>query len=119
MKKSVKAALWSAFAFPGAGHFFLKRTLRGMVLFVPATAAIIFLVRGLLEQAEFVMNRIESGAATPDVQAIGALLDAAPATQMTNIAGWVIVVCWILGIIDAYQLGSIEDKANDRNNQAK
>ena len=34
MKKSMKAALLSAFVFPGAGHFFLKKHITGTVLAV-------------------------------------------------------------------------------------
>ncbi|MFI4939553.1 MAG: hypothetical protein ACHP7O_04305 [Burkholderiales bacterium] len=110
MKKSVKAALWSGLVFPGAGHFFLKRTLRGMLLFIPALLSTILLVRGLLAQAELVMDKVASGAAPPDAQVIGALLDAAPETPIMNIAFWILAVCWVLGVIDAYRLGSIRDK---------
>lgn len=119
MKKSVKAALWSGLVFPGAGHFFLQRYLRGMILFVPAMLGIILIVCGLLEQAEFVMSKIEGGTVAPDVQVIAALLDAAPDTPMTNIAFWVIVVCWVLGTIDAYRLGNILDRAHVANDKAE
>jgi hypothetical protein len=119
MKKSVKAALWSGFVFPGVGHFFLKCYLRGMVLFIPAILAVFLLTRDLVAQTELVMSKLESGAVSPDLQAIGALLDATPDTLTTTIAYWVIVVCWVLGVIDAYRLGSMQDKAHSANDKMK
>jgi hypothetical protein len=113
MKKSVKAVLWSGLACPGAGHFFLKRYWRGALLFVPALLALGTMVRGLIEQAEFIMDKIESGAVAPDPQVIAALLDTAPATQMTNIAFWILVACWVAGIADAYWLGALQDKEDE------
>lgn len=110
MKSSTKALLWSAVVFPGAGHFFLKRYRRGMLLFVPALLELSMLARGLIIQAEFVMDKIESGAISPDVTAIANLLDAVPETQMTRIAFWVLVACWMAGMVDAYLLGVEQDK---------
>ena len=86
-----------------------------MILFVPAVLCAILLVRGLLEQAAFVMDKIESGTVAPDVQVIGALLDAAPDTLMVDIAFWIIAVCWAISIIDAYRLGRRLDNTGAAN----
>ena len=105
MKKSIKAVLWSGLAFPGAGHFFLKRYLRGMILFVPAMASIGVYARGLMVQVDFVMGKIESGAVALDPVAIEAVLNSVPQSQVVEIAFWVFVACWALGMVDAYLLG--------------
>ncbi|HXA48370.1 MAG TPA: hypothetical protein VNW52_12120 [Burkholderiaceae bacterium] len=105
MKKSVKAALWSGLAFPGVGQFILKRHQRGMILFVPALISMVLYVKGLLQQVDFVMSKIESGAVPLDPVAISAMLDNVPQSQMVEIAFWVFVVCWVIGIVDAYVLG--------------
>jgi hypothetical protein len=105
MKKSVKAALWSGLAFPGVGHFVLKRYERGMLLLVPALISIGVYVKGLLDQVEFVMNKIESGAIGLDPVAISAMLESVPQSQSVEIAFWVFVVCWVIGIVDAYLVG--------------
>jgi len=109
MKKSTKAMLWSGLVFPGCGHFSLKSYQRGSLWLVPALLALAVLVRGLIVQAEFVMDKIESGAIPLDPVAIATLLDSVPDTQMTSIAFWVFVVCWIGALVDAYRLGAKRD----------
>ncbi len=110
MKTSTKAVLWSALIFPGAGHIFLKNYRRGMLLFVPALIEFGMLMRGIVAQTEFILDKIESGAISPDPLAIAAMLDAAPETHMTQIAFWILVACWMAGMVDAYMLGIEEDK---------
>jgi hypothetical protein len=105
MKKSIKAVLWSGLAFPGAGHFYLKRYLRGLIVFVPAVASIGLYVQGLMEQVDFVMGKIESGTVALDPAAIEAVLNSAPQSQVVEVAFWVFVACWVAGMVDAYLLG--------------
>ncbi len=105
MKKSIKAVLWSGLAFPGAGHFYLKRYLRGLIVFVPAVASIGLYVQGLMEQVDFVMGKIESGAVALEPTAIEAVLNSAPQSQVVEVAFWVFVACWVAGMVDAYLLG--------------
>jgi hypothetical protein len=113
MKTSTKAVLWSGLVFPGAGHIFLRRYRRGMLLIVPALLEFSMLVRGLIMQAEFILDKIESGAISPDPLAIAAMLDAAPETHMTQIAFWILVACWMAGMVDAYMLGTEEDRKDE------
>jgi hypothetical protein len=110
MKKSTKALLWSGLVFPGVGHFSLKYYLRGLLWFVPAMLALAVLVQGLIERAEFVMDKIESGAVAADPQAIAALLDRAPDTAAAQIALWVLLACWLAAMVDAYRLGAMHEK---------
>jgi hypothetical protein len=112
MKISIKAVLWSGLAFPGAGHFYLKHYRRGMLVFVPALIEISMLVRGMIMQAEFLWDKIESGAIAPDPLAVAALLDAVPETQMTRFAFLILVLCWVAGMVDAYLLGVEQEKKN-------
>jgi len=46
MKKSSKAALYSAVIFPGAGLYLLKHYVRGSVFFIPALLAILYIMNG-------------------------------------------------------------------------
>lgn len=118
MKKSTKAVLWSGLAFPGTGHFFLKHYLRGMILFIPALISISLYTYGRYVQVMFVWDRIESGAVAPDPIAIATLLDNVPQAPVAEIAFWVFVVAWGLGMVDAYLLGRSEE-ANDTSPTAK
>jgi uncharacterized membrane protein len=122
MKKSIKAVLWSGLAFPGAGHFYLKRYLRGLILIVPALAGISIYLKSEYDQASSVasklVEKIESGDVILDFSSIFAVaekLDAQIKALQQNstgeIAFWVFVACWVAGMVDAYLLGrSLETK---------
>ena len=115
MKKSMKAALWSGLAFPGAGHFFLKRYARGMLLIVPTVLALIYVVNDMLQRAAAIAEKILSGAASTDVATITALVTAdGNQSTMSEIAVYVLLACWVTGIIDSYRLGSIDDKNDEK-----
>ncbi len=106
MKKSVKAALWSGLVFPGTGHFILKSYQRGLIVFVPAMISMGLYLDGRYEQVKFVWDKLESGAIPPDPISIAALLDSVPQTPVADVAFWVFMLCWVLGMVDAYRLGS-------------
>lgn len=115
MKKSTKAALWSGLVFPGAGHFILKRYARGMVLVAPTVLALIYLVSDMLQRAAVVAEKIMSGAVATDVTAITALVAAGGSeSNMLDLAGYVLLVCWVAGIIDSYRIGIREDRNDEK-----
>lgn len=115
MKKSMKAALWSGLVFPGAGHFVLKRTARGMVFFVPTVLALIYLVNDMLQTAAAIAEKILSGAVSTDVTAITALVAAGGnESTMLQLAGYVLLVCWVGGIVDSYRIGAMDDKNDEK-----
>jgi uncharacterized protein DUF6677 len=112
MKKSTKALLFSALLFPGAGHFLLKRYRRGVLLLTITLAALIIIVRDALQQALVLVDKIQSGAIPPDAQMIAQAIEQAAntgASTSVNVAWVIVVVCWAVGIIDAFRLGRTED----------
>jgi len=110
MKKSVKALLWSALAFPGVGHFYLKRHTRGLAWFVPALTGTILYIRGVFQEVDYVMDKLESGTVAIDPVAIATMLDTVPHSLVTDIGFWIFVLCWIGGTVDAYLLGTQIEK---------
>ena len=116
MNKSMKAALLSAFVFPGVGHFFLKKYIPGAVLAGTAFAALYFLTAKTVDRALQIIEKIQGG----EVQ-----LDAAPITelfskqatgteaQLLNIATAVLFVSWLTGIVDSYRVGRAQNKHID------
>jgi TM2 domain-containing membrane protein YozV len=115
MKKSVKAALWSGFAFPGAGHFYLKQYLRGVIFLAVTLLSIVLIVqdliaRGLVTQTNALVDKIMTGVISPDLNSAEGLLNLGPETWISTIAPWVIVICWVAGIVDSYRLGQQQDK---------
>lgn len=113
MKKSVKAALISTFIFPGVGHLYLKQYLTGTILAGISLAAIAYLLDKTLERAAQISAAIQSGAVRPDIQTITALASEQPGgadAQLLNVATIALLVCWLIGIIDAYRAGAAHDK---------
>lgn len=59
MKKPMKAALLSAFIFPGIGHFLLRKYMRGAVLAGAAFAGLYFLIARTVETALQITGKIQ------------------------------------------------------------
>ncbi len=116
MKKSVKAALWSAFAFPGAGHLAVRSYGRGLALLGATVAAIYYLIRyiessGLIDKVNDVVYKMLSGEVPADSATAERLLDLGPDPIGVQIASWLILACWIAGIVDSCWIGLQQDRA--------
>jgi hypothetical protein len=119
MTKSIKAVLLSALVFPGAGHFFLKRHILGIILTSATIASLYFLISGVVEKALKITDKIQRGEVLPDVAAITDLISAQPTgseIQVITIASYVLMIAWVIGIVDSYRIGRIQDKRKAPNN---
>ena len=108
MSKSVTAALWSGLVFPGAGHLFLKSYGRGIGLIVVSAISLSIIVSQAAEQALAVVAKIQADGGNIDPSRILEMASQGSAsadTQSFNIAMIVFMVCWIVGVVDAYRLG--------------
>ncbi len=113
MKIATKAALLSAFIFPGAGHLHLRKYIRGVLLAVSSFAAIYYLVLTIIETALQIVGKIQNGDIQPDISAISQLLlerSGGNESQLLNNATALLVVCWIISVIDSYRIGRKQDK---------
>ncbi len=116
MKKSTKAVLLSAFVFPGAGHFFLKKYISGVVLVGASFAGIYFLISKTKERALQITEKIQSGDIRSDVAAIAEIISKQPTgteAQLLKYATAVLIICWIIGIVDSYRVGCVRDKHDE------
>jgi hypothetical protein len=116
VKKSTKAALISAFVFPGLGHIYLKKYLVGILLAGFSAASIYYMVSNVMEIAMEISGKIESGAISPDIATITALVSQqanSANTQLANIATSVFFICWSIAIIDSYRLGIAQEKRSE------
>jgi len=114
MKISTKAVLWSALAFPGAGHFALRRFARGAVLLGVTVCAIWYMVHyiltsGLMDKINDLAYKILSGEVSSDMSIAAGLIDV-PDPIGVQIASWLVLVCWVAGMVDSYRIGVQEDK---------
>lgn len=112
MKKSLKAALLSGLVFPGLGHLYVGRNLRGFSILAMALAALSVIITDAYESAELVADQILSGDVPMESGAIAqAVSDATNATDNLpgSVAVVVLVVCWLAGIVDSYRLGAAQE----------
>ena len=115
MSKSMKAALLSAFVFPGVGHFFLKKHIAGTVLAGAAFASLYLVISNTVERALQISEKIQHGEVQLDVAAITELLTKQPTgtePQLLNIASTVFIISWLIGIVDSYRVGHVQGKAD-------
>jgi len=113
MKKSIKAVLLSAFVFPGAGHFLLKRYISGAVLAGAAFSGLYYLTARTVENALEIVTKIQSGEAQLDAEVITELVSrqvTGTETLLINIATMAVLVSWLIGIVDSYRVGRAQEK---------
>jgi len=115
MSQALKAALFSAFVFPGSGHFFLKKHVRGALLVGVTILSFWALLSTALEKAQEISRKIQSGEIPLDITRITdevSKLVTGGDVQQANIATFVLLICWLVGTVDAYRVGRIQDKAD-------
>ena len=113
MTRSIKAALLSGLIFPGVGHMVLKQYLRGSILLLSALVALSMTATEATKKALTIIDRINSGEIPVETGAITELVSISTSGaegSILNIAALVFGVCWLIGIIDSYRLGIIQEK---------
>lgn len=113
MTRSVKAVLLSGLVFPGVGHLFLQRYLRGSILALVALLAVSAMVQAALQQAEVIADRVLSGEVPLEVGAISELIAGSAGDSqglVSSVSMIVLVGCWLTGIIDSYRVGVALEK---------
>ena len=112
MSKALKAALLSGLVFPGVGYFGLRRTARGVIAVVLAAASLLLLVKGAVDQASAIVDKMLAGEVPMDVGSVERLMAATPVVSnaaFLNIVGYVLLDCWIVSTVDGYRIGRIQD----------
>ena len=112
MNRSMKSALLSAFVFPGIGHVYLKRYISGALLAGTAFITLYFVIAAAVERALQIVDKIQSGEIQPDIAVITELVAKQPIgteAQLTTIATAVLIIAWLVGIVDSYRIGRLQD----------
>jgi len=112
MKRSVKEVLLSALVYPGAGHIFLKKYVFCVILIAVASIALYVLVANAFTKAMLISEKIINGEVQPDISVIRDLivtLQTPAEAQAINIATVIILFAWLIGIIDSYRVGRVQD----------
>ena len=115
MKQSLKAALFSAFVLPGSGHFLLKKHVQGALLSGVTILCAWALMSTALEKAQEISLKIQSGEIPLDITRITDEVTkqtAGGGTQLTDIATYLLGICWLVGIVDSFRVGRLLDKGD-------
>lgn len=110
MKKSIKPVLLSAFAFPGAGHFFLKKHLVGSILLCLFLVPVYLIFSEVMSVTDTVIAQIQTGEIPLDVAVISDMITKTVNSQALKLETNVLIIVWVIGIIDSYRLSRSEPK---------
>lgn len=107
MSRATTAAVLSALVFPGAGQHYLGYRLRAWLFIAPTLAAAWHFFGQVYARAQAIVDEIASGRIGLDPGAILARIhgQGQDASLTTELAGAVMVACWIISIADAWYLG--------------
>ncbi|WP_019616348.1 DUF6677 family protein [Psychromonas ossibalaenae] len=121
MKKSTKALLLSAFLCPGAGHFYLKKYIRGSVLTGAFISALVVLIGDVINITNQVTaqltEQINAGNIALDLTELTASitekLQGFEAPYLTQIS-YLLMILWIVSVVDSYRVGRRIEQYDDR-----
>ena len=111
----MKAAMLSAFVFPGVGHFFLKKNITGTVLSGAALVSLYVVITNAVDRALQIAEKIQRGEVQLDVAAITELVSKQPTgtdAHLLNIATAILIISWLVGIVDSYRVGRVQGKGD-------
>jgi hypothetical protein len=117
MKISYKAALLSAFVFPGVGQFYLKKYWRGLAIMLFVFAGLGYMIRSATVAALSVLDdavvKLQNG--TTDLQGISGVIGSKMSTTGSyhDVVFYLIVCFWIFAIIDAYIIGKEKESQDE------
>lgn len=113
MNKSVKAILLSAFLYPGAGHFFLKKYVFSALFAAAFSIPLLFIFSSIISKAQQIAEQLNSGQIPFDSAAIVAAATTATTELVDQELGfnlYMLIIIWVIAIIDAYRLSRKEIK---------
>ena len=108
MHKATKAALISAFIFPGCGHFYLKSKLRGALFTSIFAGCLYVLITHAVNMANDISERILSGNIPLDIASLMTEISLQLSDNdgsSPNIASLLLLMCWGIATIDSFILG--------------
>ncbi len=122
MNNSLKGALLSGLVFPGLGQIILKHYQRGIALMVTVLVGLSVIVVKATQQAFIILEKIESEGGPIDMSTISNAATQASTTSdnfIFNVVAILIIICWIVGIVDAYRIGNQKDKEEHSTSYSK
>lgn len=107
MKKSLKAALFSALIFPGAGQLLLKAYYSAVFFAFFAATGLYLLFVDLYTYAHAILEQVQRGEVSADLASITELVHQQSANIMetSNSALTILLFTWLVSVVEAYRIG--------------
>ena len=112
MNNSLRGALLSGLVFPGLGQVMLKHYKRGAVLMLAITVTLMALLIKAVQQAFTILEKINSEGGEIDMSTILSTATQASTTSdslIFKLLLWLLIFCWVIGVVDAYIIGRKKD----------
>lgn len=117
MKVSYKAALLSAFVFPGVGQFYLKRHWRGLFIMLFVFTGLGYMIWSATVAALSILDNtmVKLQVGTKSLQELSNIVGSKMSTADPYYdAFFYLIVCiWIFAVIDAYIIGKEKESRNE------
>lgn len=112
MKKKMKAVLLSALVYPGIGQLIYQAYWRALMLSVIFSVTVYYYIEEIVSKYQPIMDKVKSGEVALNVNAVAIEMAKNPIildAQLVSSLTYTLLVCWLVGIVDAYRLGIKKD----------
>jgi len=112
MKKPMKAALLSALVYPGIGQLLYQAYWRAFILIIVFSITVYYYLEEVVSKYQPLVDKVKSGEVALNSQALAIEISRNPIIldqQLVNTLTYILISCWLVGIIDAYRSGIKKD----------
>ncbi|ODS30589.1 MAG: hypothetical protein SCARUB_04300 [Candidatus Scalindua rubra] len=112
MNNSLKGAFLSGLIFPGLGQVVLKHYKQGAVIMLTVLICLSVVVVKAVQHALAILEKIKSEGGEISISTISNAANQASTTSGSLIFNPVlllVILCWIIGVVDAYRIGKKKD----------
>jgi hypothetical protein len=108
MNKPIKAALFSALIFPGAGQLLLKKYVSATYFAVFAGVGLYFLFSNVMSKAQDIIDKVQRGEVSADLATLSELVNQQWASDSLSPALIILLMVWLVSVVEAYRVGKKE-----------
>jgi ABC-type spermidine/putrescine transport system permease subunit I len=112
MNNSLKGVFLSGLVFPGLGQIILKKYKRGIALMLTVLVCLLAIVLNAVQQALAILEKIDLKDGNVDFSTVSNAANNALSNSDSltiNFSLILIILCWIIGTVDAYRIGRKKD----------
>ena len=121
MKNSIRGAFLSGVVFPGLGQVILRHYKRGAVIMFTVLVSLSVVIVIAVQHALAILEKIGSEGGTISMSTISNAATQASTTSGSltfNLVLLLLILCWIIGVVDAFRIGKKKDIEEGSTSQA-